>query len=97
MLSSHIDLSCANPCLSQANILPNTTSDLDNIGKNEKGSSHGLVANSSKKKSNKRKYKEQSQNKINISLTCINCNKEGSPCERLLFEERREGYEQEAR
>jgi hypothetical protein len=74
----HIDLSCANPCLSQENILPSTTCDLDNVGKNVKGGDHGLVANSNKKnKSNKSKYKEQSQNEIKISLTCFNCKKKG--------------------
>jgi hypothetical protein len=45
----HIDLSCANPCLSQANILLSTTSDLDNVGKKGRHNGHGLVANSNKK------------------------------------------------
>jgi hypothetical protein len=74
----HIDLSCANPCLSQANILPSTTSDLDNVGKKERHNGHGLVSNSNKKnKSNKLKYKEQSQNMIKIPLTCFTCKNEG--------------------
>ena len=69
----HIDFSCANPCRSQENIFPSTTSDLDNVGKNVKHKGHGIGVISNKKNNSKKdKYKEQSQNKIKIPLKCFN-------------------------
>jgi hypothetical protein len=38
-----VDLTCTNPCCSQANISPSTICDLDCVGKREKQTDHGLV------------------------------------------------------